>query len=1284
MIEETATSSRYQVVRRIGAGGMGVVYEAEDKERGQKVALKTISNPDVEKVYQLKREFRVLADLSHPNLVALYDLVVDETSCFFTMELLDGQDLLTHLSRRNAGELAFAKTGQRAPADVTPAGIPLSVAPQDQLVSSDVETVRSVATARGTDPSLPQPALPNAPTERTPFTSSCDFARLRAALPQLAQGLAALHAAGKIHRDVKPSNIIVTTDGRVVLLDFGLVAELERRRGDETGMIVGTVGYMAPEQCAGDVPLTPAADWYALGVVLFQAMTGKLPFEGPAARVLLEKQTKEAPRPSMLVRGVPTDLDELCCELLEREPTGRPSGRALLQRLGLAVDDPSRPLRPSYSHGGGFTGRDQELAELEAALVPLARRRASVVVVRAPSGMGKSALIARFFERVRATHEDAVLLRGRCLEREDVPYKAIDDLIDELSDWWREQTPTESQALLPRDACMLPTLFPVLGRVAAIADAPRTRQVIDPQARRTHAFEALREALQRLADRHTLVLFLDDMQWVDRDTTTLLADVMRAPDPPPLLLVLATRTESTPGSRGIAASEPVLDLVKRMDAEQTVIEVGALPEEVAVSLAVSQLTDGNEQVARRLVQEAAGSPFFLIELTRYLQGRSLAEIAGKGLDAMLSERIDELGETARLIAEMIAVAGEPLTRRSLVGATAIPSAELTRQLSVLRAQRVLRASGSRNDDTIEPYHDRVREAVIRSVPVERRARHHRALAIAMSGQGTADQLARHWHGAGDLENAAMHAKRAGEEARAKLDFDLSARWYAIALEGPQWSDDERRQLRTQLADALADAGRPRDAADQFMIAAHGAESAVTLELNRRAAGSLLQSGYVTEGLELTRIVLAGVGLTMPSTPGRALVSMLARRAWLRIRGLGFRPRALAQIGQAELTRVDVCEGVAFGLALVDTFRSMDFGVRFLGSALRLGEVWRISRALALEADFLAVTAKYKRAQKLLDQLEQLTPTLDSGQAEAQLMTTRGLFDFFIHNRFRSSLDQLTDAITKYRAVVGRAGFELDTVSIFCCWSLYYMGEIGELSKRVPAMAEAAVRNGNRYTAVTLRCAFPVAWLARLDPETVEAEIDRALGSWTTVDGTFQVQHLLALCSRIDLALYRGRPEDVNARIASDWKPMRRALIDRPPMQALLLRSTLGRHALACAAAAPKGSTRQREALAAAREQVRKSRRTRLPLMTVSAQLLDGSIAAIEGRTDQAVAHYRSAIVGLDERETVLFANAARARLGRVIGGDEGKTLVTTARTWLTDHGVRDPDKMLDMLLPGPR
>jgi eukaryotic-like serine/threonine-protein kinase len=1258
---------RYEVLRRIGAGGMGVVYEVMDAERSQRLALKTITNPNIEKVFQLKREFRALADLSHPNLVALYDLVVDVERCFFTMELLDGHDLLAYLwGKPSTDELALAMTTTRAPGTVESITNP--------LLHNGNSNSNGYGHSGGHDETAPfieLGAMVNTP---------CLIDRLRNALPQLVHGLNALHAARKVHRDVKPSNILVTAEGRVVLVDFGLVAEMERGHIADEGKIVGTVAYMAPEQCAGDPHPTAAVDWYALGAVLFHVLTGRLPFEGPSARVVLEKQTVKAPRPSQLARGIPADLDQLCADLLEREPADRPTGAAMLQRLGLRSDSGRMPV-VSVSRDGAFAGREPELTLLKSALVPLTKGRASVAVVRAPSGLGKTALVARFFEQVRATHAEALLLRGRCLDREDIPYKAIDLLIDELSEWWLDLHAKDAEALLPADACLLPTLFPVLDRVPAIANAPRTRQLADPQVRRTHAFNALRDTLQRLGESRTVVLFLDDMQWVDRDTTTLLADLMRAPDPPPILLVLASRVEN---------SELVLDLVRRMDVEPILIDVGPLSPEAATSLALAQLGDtASPETVARVVREADGSPLFLMELVRYLQAgttesgdRNLDAIAGRGLDAMLAERIDALGQSARLLAEVVAVSGEPLGLKMLALATGLEG-DTSRQVSLLRAQRVVRMSGT-SEDGVEVFHARVREALLSGMPPERRVRHHRALATAWAGhRGTAEQLARHWYSAGDLEHAVGHARRAGDEAAAKLDFDLTARWYAIALQSERWTDQERRDLRTQLGDALANAGRPREAADSFLSATEGADSATGLELRRRASASLLQSGYVEEGLALTKAVLSAVGLHMAKSPLRALVSMLLRRAWLRVRGLGFSPRPLAQISQTELTRVDVCEGVSFGLALVDTFRSMDFATRFLSSALRLGEPWRVSRALALETDFLAATAKTSRSLRLLDRLDQLTATLENPAARSQLTTTRAFIEFFVYNRFRAALDQFTDAIASYRAVVGRAGFELDTVSMFCCWSLYYMGDIGELSRRVPAMVEAAMRNGNRYTAVTLRCAFPMAWLARMAPDTIETEIEAALASWASPDQSYQLQHMLALCSRVDLALYRGRPEDVSERIATEWPALKRALLDRPPIQALLLRSTFARQALACATTAASSSLRRRNALSSAAEHIRKLRAMEMPLGKHCANMFDGVIAQIAGRKEDAMALYERAIAGFEQCDTKLFANAVRFRQGALMGGFQGNSLSAQARNWLGGHQVREPDAILDMLLPGP-
>jgi serine/threonine protein kinase len=1293
-----SSTGRYEVVRRIGAGGMGVVYEAEDRERGQRVALKTIPNPDIEQVYLLKREFRVLADLSHPNLVVLYDLVVDRDAAFFTMELVDGDDLLDYLWRRrtaSASDAALAQTsasGEPLPdaGGVTaPAPTPIADLPRTALSLGTPFPVTPAS--RDSDRAIGGVAIPPAETTASP----CDLDRLRAVLPQLARGLHALHQAGKIHRDVKPSNIRVTRDGRVVLLDFGLVTELDRRRGSfGSDQVVGTVGYMAPEQGAADVALTPAADWYAVGVVLFHALTGRLPFEGSPARVLLHKQTRDAPSPSQFSHGLPPDLVALCCELLGREPGDRPHGATLLRRLGVADTDPSLKPIVSRSADGGFAGRDDELSTMTGALAPLDGGRPSVIVVSGPSGMGKSTLVARFLDRTIAA-SDAVILRGRCLEREDVPYKAIDGLIDELSDFWLGLPSVEAALLLPREAALLPMLFPVLGRVPAIADAPRARAAIDPQALRSHAFDALRETLQRLAVRRRLILFLDDLQWVDRDTTTLLADLMRAPDPPALALVLATRAD------GAGA---VNELVQRMDADVTSVDVGPLSIDAALGIAAAQLGDVSADELDGLVREAAGSPLFLLELARHLQGRSVADIAGKGLDAMISDRLDDLGADARLIADIVAIAGEPIARKMIAAASGLAPAELSRQLNHLRGQHVVRASGSRADDVVEPYHDRVREALIAGLAAdvaddtgspadasqsfvargpERRAQLHRSLATALAGSGTPDQLARHWHSAGDPDRAAGFARRAGDEARQKLAFDRAARFYAMALDGTEWSSDDRRGLAIQQADALADAGRPREAASEFLRAADGCEATVALELRRRSAGTLLQSGYIVEGLALTAQVLREVGLKPPSSPWRSLAALMWRRAWLRLRGLGYRPRPLGEISQAELTRVDVCEGVSFGLAMVDTFGSMDFASRFLAEALRLGETWRVSRALALETDLVAVMARRRRAEALYVRLAELTARIATPAADVQLRTTRGLIDFFVHNQWRRALGALSEAIAVYRAEIGRAGFELDTVNMFACWARYYSGELGELSRIVPAMAEEATRAGNLYTSVTLRCAFPVAWLARLVPVEVEAAIDDAVRSWQTPDRRFQLQHLLALCSRVDLAIYRDALDVADAHVAEAWKPMRRSLIDRPPINMLLLRTTLTRLALARAARAAAGSAARRDALKTARRHARHVRRTRMPLVRAVATMLDGATAELAGDDARAVASYRGALTVLDEHTTDLFAHSMRDRLGRLVGGDEGDALRARSAAWLAAQDVREPDTLLAMLLPGP-
>jgi hypothetical protein len=177
--------------------------------------------------------------------------------------------------------------------------------------------------------------------------------------------------------------------------------------------------------------------------------------------------------------------------------------------------------------------------------------------------------------------------------------------------------------------------------------------------------------------------------------------------------------------------------------------------------------------------------------------------------------------------------------------------------------------------------------------------------------------------------------------------------------------------------------------------------------------------------------------------------------------------------------------------------------------------------------------------------------------------------------------------------------------------------------------------------------------------------------------------MFALSSRLDLALYRGRPEDATPRIAPEWKLIRRSLVDRPPLQGLVLRSTLLRHALACAHQAPPQSTRRREALTEARGHLRSFPKKSAPVIVYCAMMFDGLIAEAEGRPEHAVAQYRAALPGLETGGIHLLAHAVRDRLGRLLGGDEGRALRDGVRRWLQDESVREPDRMLGMLLPGP-
>jgi eukaryotic-like serine/threonine-protein kinase len=270
--------SRYAVERTLGKGGMATVELAEDTELRRKVAVKRLAaSLDADDVLQKRffREARVAARLSHPNLVAVYDVGDEDGLPYIVMEYVEGETLADLIAR--------------------------------------------------TAPMQPERAVE--------------------LLLQVCAGLEHAHAAGLVHRDIKPQNLLVRSDGVVKIADFGIARMLEGTQLTEAGTVLGTAAYLAPEQAAGE-PVTAAADIYSLGAVAYELLGGRTPYEFETLADLALEQ-RRAPRP---LDGVPPELERAVLRALAFEPAERPRSasefaRKLARRETTAVTEVMAPAR---------------------------------------------------------------------------------------------------------------------------------------------------------------------------------------------------------------------------------------------------------------------------------------------------------------------------------------------------------------------------------------------------------------------------------------------------------------------------------------------------------------------------------------------------------------------------------------------------------------------------------------------------------------------------------------------------------------------------------------------------------------------------------------------------------------------------------------------------------------------------------------------------------------------------------------------------------------------------
>ena len=692
----------YVLESELGRGGMGVVFIARHAKLGTRVALKTLPGTSAGELHRFKLEFRTLADINHPNLIGLHNLQADAGQWFFTMDLVEGCNL--------------------------------------------IEYVR-----------------PNGKLDQT---------RLREVLPQLVRGIHTLHEYNIVHRDLKPSNVMVTREGRVLILDFGLVADLDRvAKSQDEVVIAGTPPYMAPEQFELHSAL-PAVDWYALGVILYEAISGRLPFTGSLADIFNAKQSDTFTR---LRKDVCPDLVVLCERLLAVEPDDRPSFADIAvtvelndtqtHREQLTASSGSRThsstidgVRTSSSAEGitptpssasravkhptsiALAGRDQELRQINAIVQGNDQHPSlQLIMISARSGEGKTYLADHVLNPMWKD-DGYYVLTGRCYDRESVPFKAVDNLIDALCGRLLTLSSDTVKQLLTPDVAVLAQLFPVLQRVRAIAALGGVRlDNYQPEQVRVIAAGALRALLFQLTRIKKVVCFIDDLQWGDRDSAELLFDVFEHPDRPPVVMLATFRSDEAEGSPFLQAWKS-RTTGNRTSFSQHDIQLKPLSLEQCVELVVATVGVDNEQVRRRaeaLAEETNRNPFLLSELASFYDPDSQDEHP-LHLKDVIERKLKKLPNDARRLLDVVCVSGQALVADEAAGSAGqelVPLATINR----MRSERLLRLVGDENSLILDTYHDRVRETVLRDLSKETRSDLHIAIARTIEKSSLREQ-----------------------------------------------------------------------------------------------------------------------------------------------------------------------------------------------------------------------------------------------------------------------------------------------------------------------------------------------------------------------------------------------------------------------------------------------------------------------------------------------------------------------------------------------------------------
>ena len=862
----------FVLLEELGRGGMGVVYRAQDTTRGIQLALKTLQRTDARLLQRLKREFRRLVDVVHPHLVLLDGLHVENDYWFVTMELVDGPCVVD-----------FVRHGLDTPAGAQQVGL--------------------------TDPR--------------------QFDRLQEVLLQIASGLGHLHGRGICHGDMKPSNIHVTTAGKVKLLDFGLAADVQEMAIAASGRRAGgTFGYLAPEVLAGQAA-SPAADWYAVGRTLFQLLCGHLPQLGrlTSAELTREELRREIDRSC---REVPDGIRKLCEQLLDVDPNKRPQASTVCKMLGseaeaFQVGLESRSTAP-------LTGREAPWSVLENARQKASAGRPQAVFVTGAAGVGKSRLVNDFVKSLPHQAE-TVLLRGRCRQGEQLPFRGFDEITDQLSAYLALLPTRQREDVVGDHSLALATLFP--GSQLAPASTVEDVDMSD----RLQLIAKYCGLFSRLSSRRFIVLLIDDLHWSDADGRSMLQSLLEQARGR-MLILACSREQFDP--------RPLIENSRRLATEDAFCETQLLPlapldsdaARVLAEALVSRLPrsqKGSATAAAAMAGASAGSPIWLEQMAAHLQGTTSFE-KNLTLGQLVNSRIAQLDETTRDALTAVCIAGGGLTSAMLCDLLGEPhrAPALVRMLEESRLVQTIPADPPR----WEPFHDTIRESLLEAMPGAQQVTWHVRLAqwYERCNPNAHEHVATHWWAAGRKQQSLPHIIKAAQKARDVLAFDQAAQWLGKAIDVAGPGEVDGVHLQAELGRCLVKANRGPEAADLLLAAADdGTRPGERSSLRREAGMHLLRTGQLERARELLEETLGKIGMPLARSKFTALASLIGRVLWLRWRGTEVVSTEEADCSPEDLERFDVGYDLSAVMSYFDNLKAAELMTRVSALGFRMGE-----------------------------------------------------------------------------------------------------------------------------------------------------------------------------------------------------------------------------------------------------------------------------------------------------------------------------------------------------------